>query len=114
MKLPSSITEFRKLETITIDTCESLVCLPADLGKLSNLTNFAIRNNNIIAELPESISECKNIRIMTVSGCGNIKTITEGIKNMQTLLINKFSYLRSTYIPRTGSYNSGSLDVRSV
>ena len=44
----------------------------------------------------------------------NFARYEQGIKNMQTLLINKFSYLRSTYIPRTGSYNSGSLDVRSV
>jgi len=38
----------------------------------------------------------------------------QGIKNMQTLLINKFSYLRSTFIPRTGVYSSGSVDIRSV
>ena len=44
----------------------------------------------------------------------NFARYEQGIKNMQTLLINKFSYLRSTYIPRTGSYNSGSLDVRSI
>jgi len=44
----------------------------------------------------------------------NMQRFEQGIKNMQTLLINKFSYLRSTYIPRTGAYNSGSLDVRSI
>ena len=86
LKLPSSISEFRKLKIILIDTCKSLVCLPVDIGKLSKLTNFAIRNNNIIAELPESISECKNIRIMTVRGCGNMKTITKSIENMYIYL----------------------------
>ena len=44
----------------------------------------------------------------------NFARYEQGIKNMQTLLINKFSYLRSTYIPRTGAYNSGNIDVRSV
>ena len=44
----------------------------------------------------------------------NMQRFEQGIKNMQTLLINKFSYLRSTFIPRTGVYNSGSVDIRSV
>ena len=44
----------------------------------------------------------------------NMQRFEQGIKNMQTLLINKFSYLRSTFIPRTGVYNSGSVDIRSI
>ena len=44
----------------------------------------------------------------------NMQRFEQGIKNMQTLLINKFSYLRSTFIPRTGVHGSGSVDIRSV
>ena len=44
----------------------------------------------------------------------NMQRFEQGIKNMQTLLINKFSYLRSTFIPRAGVYGSGSVDIRSV
>ena len=44
----------------------------------------------------------------------NFARFEQGIKNMQTLLINKFSYLRSTYIPRAGGYSTSNLDVRSV
>jgi hypothetical protein len=44
----------------------------------------------------------------------NMQRFEQGIKNMQTLLINKFSYIRSTFIPRTGVYSSGSVDIRSV
>ena len=33
----------------------------------------------------------------------NFARFEQGIKNMQTLLINKFDYLRSTYIPRTST-----------
>jgi hypothetical protein len=44
----------------------------------------------------------------------NMQRFEQGIKNMQTLLINKFSYMRSTFIPRTGVYNSGSVDIRSL
>ena len=36
----------------------------------------------------------------------------QGIKNMQTLLVNKFEYVRSTYIPYTGN-TRGSNNVRA-
>ena len=43
----------------------------------------------------------------------NMSRFEQGIKNMQTLLINKFSYIRSTFIPRN-SGNASMLDVRSL
>ena len=43
----------------------------------------------------------------------NMQRFEQGIKNMQTLLINKFSYIRSTFIPRN-SGNANMLDVRSL
>jgi len=39
----------------------------------------------------------------------NMQRFEQGIKNMQTLLVNKFSYLRSTFIARTGS-----ADIRAL
>ena len=44
----------------------------------------------------------------------NMQRFEQCIKNMQTLLVNKFQYLRSTFIPRVGVYNSGSVDIRSI
>jgi hypothetical protein len=44
----------------------------------------------------------------------NFARFEQGIKNMQTLLINKFSYLRSTYIARSGVYNTAGVDVRGI
>tara|TARA_R100001594_G_scaffold99091_2_gene133640 strand:+ start:14163 stop:15101 length:939 start_codon:yes stop_codon:yes gene_type:complete len=44
----------------------------------------------------------------------NFERFEQGIKNMQTLLINKFDYLRSTYIPRVGSYNPTNIVSRSL
>ena len=32
----------------------------------------------------------------------NMERFEQGIKNMQTLLVNRFDYVRSTYIPRSG------------
>jgi hypothetical protein len=42
----------------------------------------------------------------------NMQRFEQGIKNMQTLLVNKFSYLRSTFISRAGSI--GSADIRAI
>jgi len=38
----------------------------------------------------------------------NFARFEQGIKNMQTLLINKFDYVRSTYIPYTGNSRGSS------
>ena len=42
----------------------------------------------------------------------NFARFEQGIKNMQTLLVNKFEYVRSTYIPHTGNVR-GSNNVRA-
>jgi hypothetical protein len=43
----------------------------------------------------------------------NFGRFEQGIKNMQTLLINRFDYVRSTYIPQSGSgSNSSTLNLR--
>jgi hypothetical protein len=41
----------------------------------------------------------------------NFARFEQGIKNMQTLLVNKYEYMRSTYIPRTPT-NVIDLDAR--
>jgi hypothetical protein len=43
----------------------------------------------------------------------NFTRFEQGIKNMQTLLINKFDYLRSTYIPTSGYYGSSKSNFRA-
>ena len=42
----------------------------------------------------------------------NMQRFEQGIKNMQTLLINRFEYLRSTYIPRVNGNNTSNIAVR--
>ena len=43
----------------------------------------------------------------------NMQRFEQGIKHMQTLLVNKFNYIRSTYIPRTGTYGNN-LNIRTT
>jgi len=42
----------------------------------------------------------------------NFGRFEQGIKNMQTLLINRFDYVRSTYIPKGGGSGSSDLNIR--
>ena len=44
----------------------------------------------------------------------NMQRFEQGIKNMQTLLINRFEYVRSTYIPRSGYSNTSTIPSRVV
>ena len=42
----------------------------------------------------------------------NFARFEQGIKNMQTLLVNRFEYVRSTFIPKIGYTSSADLSVR--
>ena len=43
----------------------------------------------------------------------NMQRFEQGIKNMQTLLVNRFDYIRSTYIPQSsGASNTSTLNLR--
>ena len=43
----------------------------------------------------------------------NMQRFEQGIKNMQTLLVNRFEYVRSTYLPRTGTYGTHNINLRT-
>ena len=42
----------------------------------------------------------------------NFARFEQGIKNMQTLLVNRFEYIRSTFIPKIGYSSSADLSIR--
>ncbi len=42
----------------------------------------------------------------------NFQRFEQGIKNMQTLLVNRFEYVRSTFIPKVGYTSTADLSVR--
>jgi len=42
----------------------------------------------------------------------NFSRFEQGIKNMQTLLVNKFQYVRSTYLPQQGYSGSANINPR--
>ena len=96
-----------KAYTIKFDYCT----FPADLTVHGSTTSIPDRFAPVIID--GATAFVYQYRGETQQYQLNFARYEQGIKNMQTLLINKFSYLRSTFIPRTGSFNSGSIDVRS-
>ena len=42
----------------------------------------------------------------------NFQRFEQGIKNMQTLLVNRFEYVRSTFIPKIGYTSTADLSIR--
>ena len=42
----------------------------------------------------------------------NFQRFEQGIKNMQTLLVNRFEYIRSTFIPKIGYTSTADLSIR--
>ena len=43
----------------------------------------------------------------------NMQRFEQGIKNMQTLLVNRFEYVRSTYIPKTSYSSTANVPLRT-
>ena len=68
--------------------------------KKEDWTNILEQIQKIYTENPEKLYEVAN-------------NLEQGIKNMQTLLINRFDYIRSTYIPQSsGASNTSTLNLR--
>jgi len=85
---------------------------PTDLSSHDDTTSIPARFDAVIVD--GATAFVYQYRGETAQYQLNFQRFEQGIKNMQTLLVNKFQYLRSTYIPRAGIYSSGSVDVRAI
>jgi len=72
---------------------------PTDLSAETDTTSIPSRFDAIIVD--GATAFVYQYRGETAQYQLNFARFEQGIKNMQTLLVNKFEYLRSTYIPRT-------------
>ena len=80
---------------------------PSDLSAHGDTTTIPDRFAHVIVE--GATAFVYQYRGETQQYQLNMQRFEQGIKNMQTLLVNKFSYLRSTFIARTGS-----ADIRAL
>ena len=82
---------------------------PTDLSSATDTTSIPARFDAVIID--GATAFVYQYRGETAQYQLNFARFEQGIKNMQTLLVNKFEYIRSTYIPRTHS-NVIDLDAR--
>ena len=73
---------------------------PSDMSAHSDTTSIPDRFAPIIAD--GATAFVYQYRGETSQYQLNMQRFEQGIKNMQTLLVNRFDYIRSTYIPRSG------------
>ena len=83
---------------------------PSDMSAHSDTTTIPDRFAPIIAD--GATAFVYQYRGETAQYQLNMERFEQGIKNMQTLLVNRFEYVRSTYIPRTGFANAADIPLR--
>ena len=83
---------------------------PSDMSALTDTTSIPERFDAVIVD--GATAFVYQYRGETSQYQLNFQRFEQGIKNMQTLLVNKFQYVRSTYIPRTGTYGANTHNTR--
>ena len=83
---------------------------PSDMSAHDDTTSIPSRFDAIIVD--GATAFVYQYRGETAQYQLNFQRFEQGIKNMQTLLVNKFQYVRSTYIPRAGTYGANTLNAR--
>ena len=83
---------------------------PSDMSAHSDTTTIPDRFAPIIAD--GATAFVYQYRGETAQYQLNMQRFEQGIKNMQTLLVNRFDYIRSTYIPRSGYLTGADTPLR--
>ena len=85
---------------------------PSDLSAQDDTTSIPSRFDAIIVD--GATAFVYQYRCETSQYQLNFQRFEQGIKNMQTLLVNKYDYIRSTFIPRVGAYSTTNIIGRIV
>ena len=83
---------------------------PSDMSAVTDTTSIPERFDAVIVD--GATAFVYQYRGETAQYQLNFQRFEQGIKNMQTLLVNKFQYVRSTYIPRAGTYGANTHNAR--
>ena len=84
---------------------------PSDMSAHSDTTSIPDRFAPIIAD--GATAFVYQYRGETQQYQLNMQRFEQGIKNMQTLLVNRFEYVRSTYIPKTSYSSTANIPLRT-
>ncbi len=108
---PTEILEAHNLQVLSLSMMTGEI--PAEISKLKNLTNLCINGDGVTA-LPESLSECQNLKVVSLSGCKSLDLAQaiEVLKKCPGIQYLDISYMGLTEVPVTISELTGLTHVR--
>ncbi|XP_062002216.1 probable disease resistance protein At5g66900 [Rosa rugosa] len=83
---------FPSLEEISIDYCNDLVEMPADVCDLSHLRNLSITNSHKLLALPEEIGKLEKLELLRLRSCTDLAQLPGSSRNLKKLIFLDISY----------------------
>ncbi|KAL3727296.1 hypothetical protein ACJRO7_032090 [Eucalyptus globulus] len=84
-EIPSFISYLKKLETLSVRDCKSLIGFPDSIGNLVNLSTLVLSGCVELATLPHSIGSLENLRCLSLGSCQQLREIPSWIGNLKLL-----------------------------
>ncbi len=86
LSLPSSIGRFKNMNAIHIEGC--LKEIPDSISEMKELTFISIPNNPALTKLPESIADLPKLDVLNVKGSTNVKIPESIIENPKIVIFS--------------------------
>ncbi|KAL6227301.1 hypothetical protein ACLB2K_001260 [Fragaria x ananassa] len=83
---------FPNLEEISIDYCNDLVEMPADLCDLIHLRKLSVTNSHKLLSLPEEIGKLQNLELLRLRSCTDLEQFPGSSRNLKKLIFLDISY----------------------
>ncbi|KAM0860322.1 hypothetical protein ACQ4PT_046633 [Festuca glaucescens] len=87
-ELPKWLNENKRLQSLKLWGCNSMVSLPHWLGELTSLKTLSLWRCTVLGSLPESIQQLTNLETIYISSCPELKHLVERVCFLPSSLEN--------------------------